>query len=175
MFCVSEAAGARPARDASHQTGWTGLIALLLLPRDRFNPCSLDIASLRTAATTVARLTMFVGRREMRMTASEMDLLCINTIRTLAIDAIQKAKSGHPGTPMGMAPMAYSLWQKRLNFDPAAPIWPNRDRFILSAGHASMLLYALLHLTKTQAVDAEYQPLGSASVTLDDIKTVNLH
>jgi transketolase len=104
------------------------------------------------------------------MTASEMDLLCINTIRTLAIDAIQKAKSGHPGTPMGMAPVAYGLWQKRLNFDPADPIWPNRDRFILSAGHASMLLYALLHLTKTQAVDAEYQTLGRPSVTLDDIK-----
>ena len=104
------------------------------------------------------------------MSASEMDLLCINTIRTLAIDAIQKAKSGHPGTPMGMAPVAYGLWQKRLNFDPADPIWPNRDRFILSAGHASMLLYALLHLTKTQAVDAEYQQLGRASVTLDDIK-----
>ena len=110
------------------------------------------------------------AEREMRMTASEMDLLCINTIRTLAIDAIQKAKSGHPGTPMGMAPVAYGLWQKRLNFDPADPIWPNRDRFILSAGHASMLLYALLHLTKTQAVDAEYQQLGRASVTLDDIK-----
>ena len=76
----------------------------------------------------------------------------------MAIDAIQKAKSGHPGTPMGMAPVAYGLWQKRLNFDPADPIWPNRDRFILSAGHASMLLYALLHLTKTQAVDAEYEP-----------------
>src|SRR5690242_2722444 len=107
---------------------------------------------------------------EMRMTVSEMDQLCINTIRTLAIDAIQKAKSGHPGTPMGMAPVAYGLWQKRLNFDPADPIWPNRDRFMLSAGHASMLLYALLHLTKTQAVGAEYQSLGRASVTLDDIK-----
>jgi transketolase len=106
----------------------------------------------------------------MRMTAREMDVLCINTIRTLAIDAIQKAKSGHPGTPMGMAPVAYGLWQKRLNFDPADPIWPNRDRFILSAGHASMLLYALLHLTKMQAVGAEYQQLGRASVTLDDIK-----
>lgn len=104
------------------------------------------------------------------MSSSEMDLLCINTIRTLAIDAIQKAKSGHPGTPMGMAPVAYDLWQKRLRFDPADPIWPNRDRFILSAGHASMLLYALLHLTKTQAVDAKYENLGRPSVTLDDIK-----
>ncbi|MBV9116771.1 MAG: transketolase, partial [Acetobacteraceae bacterium] len=104
------------------------------------------------------------------MSSSELDLLCINTIRTLAIDAIQKAKSGHPGTPMGMAPVAYGLWQKRLNFDPADPIWPNRDRFVLSAGHASMLLYALLHLTKTQAVNPEYETIGRPSVTLDDIK-----
>ena len=102
--------------------------------------------------------------------SDELDRLCINTIRTLAIDAIQKAKSGHPGTPMGMAPVAYGLWQKRLNFDPADPIWPNRDRFILSAGHASMLLYALLHLTKTQAVNADYEPLRRPSVSLDDIK-----
>jgi transketolase len=105
------------------------------------------------------------------MSSSELDRLCINTIRTLAIDAIQKAKSGHPGTPMGMAPVAYGLWQKRLNFDPASPTWPNRDRFVLSAGHASMLLYALLHLTKTQAVNAEYETLGRPSVTLDDIKS----
>ena len=105
------------------------------------------------------------------MSSSEIDLLCINTIRTLAIDAIQKAKSGHPGTPMGMAPVAYDLWQKRLNFDPADPTWPNRDRFVLSAGHASMLLYALLHLTKTQAVDASYETAGRPSVTLDDIQT----
>ena len=104
------------------------------------------------------------------MSSSEMDLLCINTIRTLAIDAIQKVKSGHPGTPMGMAPVAYDLWQKRLRFDPADPIWPNRDRFILSAGHASMLLYGLLHLTNTEAVDAKYESLGRPSVTLDDIK-----
>ena len=104
------------------------------------------------------------------MSSSELDLLCINTIRTLAIDAIQKAKSGHPGTPMGMAPVAYGLWQKRLNFDPADPIWPNRDRFVLSAGHASMLLYALLHLTRTQAVNPKYETVGRPSVTLDDIK-----
>jgi transketolase len=101
----------------------------------------------------------------------DLDSLCINTIRTLAIDAIQKAKSGHPGTPMGMAPVVYSLWQKRLNFDPADPIWPNRDRFILSSGHASMLLYALLHLTQTQAVDQEGRHTGRLAVTLDDIKS----
>jgi transketolase len=102
--------------------------------------------------------------------SSDIDLLCINTIRTLAIDAVQKANSGHPGTPMGMAPVGYNLWQQLLNFDPASPIWPNRDRFVLSAGHACMLLYALLHLTKTQAVNAEYETLGRAAVTLDDIK-----
>ena len=105
------------------------------------------------------------------MNSSDLDRLCVNTIRTLAIDAIQKAKSGHPGTPMGMAPVAYALWQKRLNFDPASPIWPNRDRFLLSAGHASMLLYALLHLTRTQAVNAEYETVGHLSVTLEDIKS----
>jgi transketolase len=102
--------------------------------------------------------------------SSDIDQLSINTIRTLAMDAVQKAKSGHPGAPMGMAPVAYELWQNLLNFDPASPIWPNRDRFVLSNGHASMLLYALLHLTKTQAVNAEYETLGRPSVTLDDIK-----
>jgi transketolase len=81
------------------------------------------------------------------MSSTDLDRLCFNTIRTLAIDAIQQAKSGHPGTPIGMAPVAHGLWQKRLAFDPADPLWPNRDRFILSAGHASMLLCALLHLT----------------------------
>ena len=86
--------------------------------------------------------------------------LCINTIRTLSIDAIQKANSGHPGTPMAMAPVAYTLWQRFLRFDPADPIWPNRDRFVLSAGHASMLLYSLLHLTRVQAVDPDYETLG---------------
>jgi transketolase len=103
--------------------------------------------------------------------ASELDTLCINTIRTLSIDAIQKANSGHPGTPMAMAPVAYTLWQQFLRFDPADPIWPNRDRFVLSAGHASMLLYSLLHLTKVQAVDPDYEVVGQPSVTLDDIKT----
>ena len=102
--------------------------------------------------------------------AHEIDSLCINTIRTLSIDAIQKANSGHPGTPMAMAPVAYTLWQRFLRFDPADPIWPNRDRFVLSAGHASMLLYALLHLTKVQAVDPDYEVVGQPSVSLDDIK-----
>src|SRR4030042_7089228 len=76
-----------------------------------------------------------------------LDELCVNTIRTLAMDAVQKANSGHPGTPMGAAPMAYTLWTRYLRHNPANPQWPNRDRFVLSAGHACMLLYALLHLT----------------------------
>src|SRR5919108_4635372 len=101
---------------------------------------------------------------------TDIDTLCINTIRTLSIDAIQKANSGHPGTPMAMAPTAYVLWQRFLRFDPAEPIWPNRDRFVLSAGHASMLLYALLHLTRVKAVDPDYETLGEPSVKLADIK-----
>jgi len=96
--------------------------------------------------------------------------LTINTIRTLSIDAIQKAKSGHPGTPMALAPLVYTLWNRVMQFDPKDPIWPNRDRFILSNGHASMLLWSILHLTGTQAVDAEYENLGKPSVSLDDIR-----
>jgi len=98
------------------------------------------------------------------------DNLCINTIRTLAMDAVQQANSGHPGTPMALAPVVYCLWQRFLRFDPADPIWPNRDRFVLSAGHASMLLYSMLHLTGVKAVDDKYETLGQPSVTLDDIK-----
>jgi transketolase len=99
-----------------------------------------------------------------------IDQLCIDTIRTLSIDAVQQANSGHPGTPMAMAPVAYTIWQDFLRFDPNDPIWPNRDRFVLSAGHASMLLYAMLHLTGVKAVNAKYENLGEPSVTLDDIK-----
>src|SRR5216683_1918495 len=94
----------------------------------------------------------------------------INTIRTLSMDAVQAANSGHPGTPIAMAPVAYCLWQRFLRFDPADPIWPNRDRFVLSMGHASMLLYSLLHLTGVKAVNSKYERLGELSVTLDDIK-----
>ncbi len=96
--------------------------------------------------------------------------LSINTIRTLSIDAVQEAKSGHPGTPMALAPMVYTLWNRQLQFDPADPIWPNRDRFVLSNGHASMLLWSLLHLTRTLAVNGHYEVLGKPSVTLDDIR-----
>src|ERR1700758_2430932 len=99
-----------------------------------------------------------------------MDLTSINTIRTLSMDAVQAANSGHPGTPMALAPVAYCLWQQFLRFDPEDPIWPNRDRFILSAGHASMLLYSLLHLTGVKAVSKDYETLGEPSVPLDAIK-----
>jgi transketolase len=104
------------------------------------------------------------------MTEMETAQLSINTIRTLSIDAVQEAKSGHPGTPMALAPLVYTLWNRVLNFDPADPIWPNRDRFVLSNGHASMLLWSVLHLTRTQAVNAEYEKLGQPSVTLEDIR-----
>jgi len=100
----------------------------------------------------------------------DIDQLCINTIRTLAMDAVQQAHSGHPGAPMALAPVVYCLWQRFLRFDPDHPIWPNRDRFVLSAGHASMLLYAMLHLTGVKAVNPKYEVLGELSVSLDDIK-----
>ena len=100
----------------------------------------------------------------------DLDALSVNTIRTLAMDAVQQANSGHPGTPMAMAPVAYTLWQRHLRFDPDDPIWPNRDRFVLSMGHASMLLYSLLHLAGVKAVNPKYETLGDLSVTLDDIK-----
>ena len=104
------------------------------------------------------------------LTSAQLDQLCINTIRTLSMDAVQQAKSGHPGTPMALAPLVYTIWNRVMRFDPQDPIWPNRDRFVLSNGHASMLLWSILHLTQTQAVDADYERLGHPSVTLDDIR-----
>jgi transketolase len=104
------------------------------------------------------------------MTGAELDLLSINTIRTLSIDAVQAANSGHPGTPMALAPLVYTIWNRVMCFDPQDPIWPNRDRFVLSNGHASMLLWSVLHLTKTMAVNADYELVGHPSVTLDDIR-----
>src|ERR1700758_5576489 len=104
-------------------------------------------------------------------TQPDIDQLAINTIRMLAVDAVQKAKSGHPGTPMDAAPAAYTLWQRVLRYDPAEPAWPNRDRFVLSAGHACMLLYSLIHLTGIKAVNPSYEQVGRDAVTLDDIKT----
>jgi len=99
-----------------------------------------------------------------------IDELCVNTIRTLCIDAVQQAKSGHPGTPMAMAPVVYTLWQDFLRFDPEDPIWPNRDRFVLSSGHASTLLYSMLHLTGVKSVDENYERLGTPTVSLEDLK-----
>ena len=112
------------------------------------------------SATTSAKLSA----------VANLDQLSINTIRTLSMDAVQQAKSGHPGTPMALAPLVYTLWNRVMLFDPHDPVWPNRDRFVLSNGHASMLLWAVLHLTKTQAVNAEYENLGQPAVTLDDIR-----
>jgi transketolase len=102
--------------------------------------------------------------------SSKLEATCINTIRTLSMDAVQAANSGHPGAPMALAPVAYCLWQEFLRFDPEDPIWPNRDRFVLSAGHASMLLYSLLHLTGVKAVSKDYETLGEPSVPLDAIR-----
>jgi transketolase len=144
-------------------------------------------------ATTDARPNVITS------TSDVANQLCVNAIRTLArpgfnlfdydvyalcgdgcmmegisgeaaMDAVQAAKSGHPGTPMALAPVVYCLWQRVLRFDPSHPIWPNRDRFVLSAGHASMLLYAILHLTGVKAVNPKYETLGQLSVTLEDIK-----
>jgi transketolase len=104
------------------------------------------------------------------LTSQELDELAVNTIRTLSIDAVQQAKSGHPGTPMALAPLVYVIWNKVMRFDPQDPIWPNRDRFVLSNGHASMLLWSVLCLTGTRAVNAQYERLGEPAVTLDDIR-----
>ena len=104
------------------------------------------------------------------LTGKQLDTLSVNTIRTLSIDAVQKANSGHPGAPMALAPVAYCLWQQFLRYDPANPVWPNRDRFILSNGHASMLLYSMLYLSGVKAVDSEYKVQPQPAVSLDDIK-----
>ena len=111
-----------------------------------------------------------VASDQVLITGKQLDTLCINTIRTLAIDAVQQANSGHPGAPMGLAPVAYCLWQQFLRYDPADPTWLNRDRFVLSNGHASMLLYAMLHLAEVRRVDENGNITKELSVTLDDIK-----
>ena len=104
------------------------------------------------------------------MTDEKIMQKAINTIRTLSMDAVQQANSGHPGTPMALAPLVYTIWNRVMSFDPHDPIWPNRDRFVLSNGHASMLLWSMLHLTRTQAVNADYENLGHPSVSLEDIR-----
>src|SRR6516165_336808 len=104
------------------------------------------------------------------LSAAQLDQLCVNTIRTLSMDAVQQANSGHPGTPMALAPLVYTIWNRVLRFDPENPIWPNRDRFVLSNGHASMLLWSALHLSGVQAVNANYETVGKPSVSLEDIR-----
>src|SRR5579862_2702655 len=107
---------------------------------------------------------------EQTLTGKQLETLSINTIRTLSIDAVQQANSGHPGAPMALAPVAYCLWQEFLRFDPQNPVWPNRDRFVLSNGHASMLLYSVLYLSGVRGTNPEYESTGEYAVTLDDIK-----
>ena len=111
-----------------------------------------------------------VASDQVLITGKQLDTLCVNTIRTLAIDAVQQANSGHPGAPMGLAPVTYALWQQFLRYDPADPTWLNRDRFVLSNGHASMLLYAMLHLAEVRQVDENGNLTKSLSVSMDDIK-----
>jgi transketolase len=113
----------------------------------------------------VSQANVVLGDRE-----AVKDQLSINTIRTLAIDAVQQANSGHPGAPMGLAPVVYELWQKFLRYDPADPTWLNRDRFVLSAGHASMLLYATLHLAGVRAVNAKGEVSNDLAVSMEEIK-----
>ena len=100
----------------------------------------------------------------------DIDKLCVNTIWTLSMDAVQAANSGHPGTAMAMAPVVYCVWQKFLRYDPHDPVWPDRDLFVLSIGHASMLLYSMLHLCGVRAVNPRYETLGELAVKLEDIK-----
>jgi transketolase len=112
-----------------------------------------------------------LGAAKAELAKHDIDSLAIDTIRTLAMDAVQKANSGHPGAPMGLAPVAYTLWTRFLNYDPAKPDWPNRDRFLLSNGHACMLLYALLFLAGVERLDRQGDKLGQPAVSLDDIKS----
>ena len=104
------------------------------------------------------------------VTGKEVELLCVNTIRTLAIDAVQQANSGHPGAPMALAPVVYKLWQEVLRYDPAQPHWLNRDRFVLSNGHASMLLYAILHLAEVREIGKDGKVGTALSVPMEEIK-----
>jgi transketolase len=111
-----------------------------------------------------------VSQQSAVMSKQNIDQLCINTIRTLSIDGVQQANSGHPGAPMGLAAVVYELWQKYLKYDPANPVWPNRDRFVLSAGHASMLLYSTLHLSGVRAYTSEGEVSKEPAISMDEIK-----
>src|ERR1700676_2609140 len=133
----------------------------------RFAPASIKDQSKKAQRVSPYRWGANVSQPK---TQVDLDLLSINTIRTLAIDAVQQANSGHPGAPMGLAPVAYSLWQRFLRYDPADPLWPNRDRFVLSNGHASMLLYAMLHLTGARDVSGDGKVLDKPSLPMKEIK-----
>ncbi|MFT7643768.1 MAG: transketolase, partial [Pirellulaceae bacterium] len=106
----------------------------------------------------------------MSVSTTTIEQLSINTIRTLSMDAVQQANSGHPGTPMALAPVSYAIWNEAMRYDPAAPNWPSRDRFVLSCGHASMLLYSMLHLVGVKAVDDAGNATDEPSITLDNIR-----
>ena len=103
----------------------------------------------------------------MSVASTEIDNLAVDTIRTLSMDAVQTANSGHPGTPMALAPIAYQLFNRTMKYDPAQPLWPSRDRFVLSCGHASMLLYSVLHLAGVKALDGSGQPTDELAVPLE--------
>jgi transketolase len=122
------------------------------------------------AAARAARTATGPQRGAPPADKAQLAVRCINTMHPLAMDAVQQPNSGHPGTPMALAPLVYTLWNRVLRFDPQDPIWPNRDRFVLSNGHVSMLLWSVLHLTRTQAVDAEYERLGHPAVALENIR-----
>src|ERR1700721_738419 len=125
----------------------------------------LELGRPRTAESSQNASMSPTSQPQSLASSNAIDQLCINTIRTLSMDAVQQANSGHPGTPMAMAPVVYTLWQQFLRFDPDDPIWPNRDRFVLSCGHASILLYSMLHLSQVKAVNPDYERLGARSVS----------
>src|SRR5438309_4961222 len=131
--------------------------------------CSPPSAEAPAMTAKTVSLSQHAHRANAQRQEAADDQLCINTIRTLAIDAVQKAKSGHPGTPMALAPAAYTLWQRFLRYAPDDPLWPNRDRFVLSAGHASMLLYAMLHLSAVRRVGGHHVT-DKPAISLDDIR-----
>src|SRR5580692_4529130 len=131
----------------------------------------LELGRPRTAESSQNASMSTTSQPQSLASSNAIDQLCINTIRTLSMDAVQAANSGHPGTPMGMAPVVYTLWQEFLRYDPANALWPNRDRFVLSAGHASMLLYSILHLTGVREAGRNLEILDGPAVRMEDIKT----
>ena len=165
-----------------HRSRWFGLPELVAQPRATryrgircrgLSPGDDDPNVVMPLACAPGIVALYKAGRSAKvrpMTNEQLDQLSINTIRTLSMDAVQQAKSGHPGTPMALAPLVYTIWNRVMRFDPQDPIWPNRDRFVLSNGHASMLLWSVLHLTGTRAVNADYERLGQPSVSLDDIR-----